>query len=86
MIRITGDPAPRFADKPKSVVHAPVVHAPVVHAKRKPGLYLDPDARRAYRAEWMRQRRAAAKAHALAGDPINRGPADLQPLGDSGRA
>jgi len=54
MIRFSSD-APEPVT-PKAVVHAAkaVVHAP----KRKPGKYLDPDARRAYRAEWMRQRRA----------------------------
>jgi hypothetical protein len=45
----------------------PVVYAPVVHAtKRKLGSYRDPDARRAYRAEWMRQRRAAKANQASA--------------------
>ena len=43
------------------VVHADVVHADVVHkpvAKRKPGRYIDADARRAYRRAWMARRRA----------------------------
>lgn len=41
-----------------------VVHAAVVHAKRKPGRYLDPEARRAYRREWMRRKRAQKAASA----------------------
>jgi hypothetical protein len=51
--------------KPKPatpVVHA-LVHAPkpVVHkGKRKAGVYRDPDARRAYRREWMARKRALA--------------------------
>jgi hypothetical protein len=50
----------RYQDPPKPLAKPAVVHAAVVHApKRKPGRYLDPDARRAYKAEWMRRRRAA---------------------------
>ena len=54
------EPAPLVdTTKTKPVVH--VVHA-VVHApKRKPGVYRDPTARRAYKADHERKRRAAAK-------------------------
>jgi hypothetical protein len=46
-----------------------VVHAP----KRKTGRYLDPAARQAYRAAWMRRRRAAKLAKkALANSPNDR--------------
>jgi hypothetical protein len=62
MIRIA-ETEPPVKQGAKPVVHAP---KPVVHApKRKPGRYLNPDARRAYRAEWMRQHRAS-KAQAAA--------------------
>jgi hypothetical protein len=57
MIRVIEIEPPKAA-----VVHAPVVHTPVVHAKRKAGVYRDLDARRAYKADHERKRRALARA------------------------
>jgi hypothetical protein len=49
---------------PKAVVVHAVVHAPkpvVVHKARSGDRHKDTEGRRAYRAEWMRRRRAGAK-------------------------
>jgi hypothetical protein len=53
----------RFGDAPidpKPVVHKAVVHKAVA-SKRKPGIYADPDKRRAYKTAWQAKARASRK-------------------------
>jgi hypothetical protein len=52
----------RIVDKPLVVHAAPLVVHKVVHNPRSGDRHKDTAERRAYRAEWMRKSRAAAKA------------------------
>jgi hypothetical protein len=53
----------QYQSVPTPVVHALVFHTPSVKSgvNRKPGVYRDVEARKAYNREWTRKRRAALK-------------------------